>query len=187
MPEEPTWFAPGRPDEGNLDAWAQATALELLQLLKLLNLSGATIAHQLGIPPSLISMWLNKKRPIPDHYRAALHVWAQTTLQHATSRLYKEMDGLGTGERKRAAWDAFYAPLDQWRIEVLHAAGSFDRSIQWHCRCIGTFTAQGTYTDADLRTLESLCTVLLNHVQLKQRGNEEAGQPQEPPPERTEP
>ena len=155
------------------DVWQLATPLQLLRLLKLFNVEGRTIAEQLGVHPPVVSMWLHGKRSIPERYRPRLLTWAQQAQRQAQAQVEINLKAQPNEELRLALLDTFFAPLQQWRLEVLYEEGVYARSIRRECQWLGTYATKEELTEADYEGIENLCQTILNKVQIVRALQEE--------------
>ena len=162
------------------NAWEKATALHLLKYLKLLGLEHHVIAKQLGVSSTAISLWYMGRRPIPAKYRAGLLEWAQVAWRHAEARNHKEVQTLPTADLKRAAIEAFYAPLHRWYLEILHETGLLEERLRHHLRELRDIETHRPLTASDLRDIVTISSVVANQAQIlfDMRGPDEASAPQ---------
>ena len=148
--------------------WELATPLQLLQLSKLTEVTTTAIAERLGVSIPLVSMWLHKKQGVPRAHRPVLLTWAQADLAAARARWRKEAQAEPTDELTRVRLDARVSPIQLWTLEVLHEAGTIERSIRTNLAWLGTLSTKHALTASDYRTIMTLMEVLQNQVRLHQ-------------------
>jgi hypothetical protein len=148
------------------DVWGKATALQLLKYIKLLGVEHHVIAKQLGVSHTAISLWYMGRRPIPAKYRPGLLEWAGVAWQHALERNHKEVQTLPTDELKRAAVEAFHAPLHRWYLEVLHETGLLEERLRHHLRDLRDIETHRPLTASDLRDIVTISSVVTNHAKV---------------------
>ena len=90
--------------------------------------------EQLGVHPPVVSMSLHGKRWIPERSRPRLLTWAQQAQRQAQAQVEINLKAQPNEELRLALLDTFFAPLQQWRLEVLYEEGVYARSIRRECR-----------------------------------------------------
>ena len=148
--------------------WELATPLQLLQLSKLVEVRVKVMAERLGVSIPLVSMWLHKKQGVPRAHRPTLLAWAQADLAAAETRWQKEIQAQPTDDLKRAVLRTRYDPIQLWQLQVMHEAGTIERSIRKNLAWLGTLATKHVLSESDFRTITSLTEVLLNNVRLHQ-------------------
>jgi hypothetical protein len=148
------------------DVWGRATASHLLNYLKILGVEHHVIARQLGVSSTAISLWFMGHRPIPAKYRPGLLQWAGVAWQQARQRNDKEVQRLPTDDLKRAAIEAFYAPLHRWYLEVLHETGLIEERLRHHLRELRDLETHRPLTASDLRDIVTISGVVANQAQV---------------------
>ena len=169
------------PAQDPTDVWGKATPLQLLKYLKLLGVEQRVIARQLGVSHTAVSFWVMGHRPVPSKYRAGLLQWIGVAYRAALERNRKEVQTLPTDELKRAAVEAFMAPLHRWYLEVLHETGLLEARLKHHLRELRDIETHDLLTASDLRDIVTISSVVANQAQilLDMREPAEASAPQE--------
>ena len=157
---------PVRLTSQDYDVWQLATPHQLLQLLHRLGVEGKVIAAQLGVHPPAISMWLRGRRPIPAKYRAPLLVWTQTAWEQAMRLHAKEVAAQPTEALQRAVQEVFGARWNQWKLEVLHQAGTIRKALQQDYQSLGYWIMQDTLSPDDYTIIETILTAIRQKLQL---------------------
>jgi len=148
------------------NAFTVATPLQLVDYILLLGVPQRQLAQQLDVTTSAVSMWVTRTRPVPVSYRAALLEWATVAYRQAHDRNQKEVYALETPELKRAAIEAFSAPLIRWYLEVLHTAGVIRARALKNARWLVQVLEHDPLTVDDLEQVRSLQHVLTNQLTL---------------------
>jgi transcriptional regulator with XRE-family HTH domain len=155
------WYAPAAaPVDPDFNPWVHATASQLVQLLKLLDVEQLALARYLNVSTPAVSMWVRGHRNVPAKYRPALLAYAQTALHHALERTVKDLEPLPEGPRL-AAIQAFQLRLRQWYLEVCHTGAYLEYQIRDELRAMAPYAAyeyrdNGQLTAEDRHTLRRL-------------------------------
>jgi hypothetical protein len=160
------------------DVYQQATAFQLFSLIKMLGVEQRQLAAQLGVSTATVSMWATQHRAIPPHHRAALVTWAAVAMREATQRMQKEVQALEAPDLKRAAVEAFQAPITRWQIEVLHEAGTVKAAALKNARGLVQVLEHDPLTVDDLAQVRTLRQVLTTQLGiLEEMGGAPDGDP----------
>ena len=138
--------------------WVHATASQLLQLLKILDVEQLSIARYLNVSTPAVSMWVRGHRKVPAKHRPALLAYAQTMLHQVLERTAKDLERLPEGPRMVAV-QAFHMRLRQWYMEVCYTRAFLEYLIREDLRAMAPYaeyTDHGQLTAADRQTLRRL-------------------------------
>lgn len=148
------------------DAWHHATAAQLLDLLKLLNVEQRAVARRLGVRDSTVSMWLHGHRKVPATAKPILLPFAQQCVMEAMDRVRKEVQSLTDPAQQRADLEAFLAPQTRWQLTVLHEAGSVEKSLRRELEWLGSYAHKTPFTASDRRSMKTLCQTIVSKLDL---------------------
>lgn len=148
------------------DPVQMATPLQLLHLLKRLGVRGAVIANWLGVTPAAVSQWFREKYPIPARHAPVLKMRARTALDQAWELNKKEVALQPTEDLQRATRMEFTSLYDRWKLEVLHAAGTLQRSLEQQCDELSSWVRKPPQTQADVEAITQACELIVVKAQL---------------------
>ena len=165
------------------DVWSKATPLQLLRWMKLLGVEQQVIAARVAVAASTVSMWLTGQRGIPAKYRPALVEWAGVTFSEALNRHHKDVATLPTEALKRAAIEAFHAPINRWTLEVWYEAGVLRERLNATIDQLTEYKAKDALTLSDLRSMKSIAHVLQTQMHNLEDLETPPDESQPPPPD----